>query len=161
MGGFESRWQRTVAPSPCSAEPAFLAAASFGICAITIFASWSRQGIPIGGTECLAVMIRTFNPSRLTSGRTGQSWTRLPAPTASSMQSAFMSSADNKPFTPFTSSRPNGWQLWHAEPEFNGSFMFQESARMPPHHPDTFESAAKANWQSGQHFMMQCSSARR
>src|SRR5882762_7662908 len=54
---FESWWQRTVAPSPCSAEPAFSAAASFGICAIANFPFGSRQGIRIGGTASLALMI--------------------------------------------------------------------------------------------------------
>ncbi|WGS24119.1 MULTISPECIES: hypothetical protein [unclassified Bradyrhizobium] len=55
-------WQRTVAPSPCSAEPAFSAAASFGICALADFPFGSRQGIQIRGTDCLVVMIRNFNP---------------------------------------------------------------------------------------------------
>src|SRR6266436_6540457 len=50
-GEFESWWQRTVAPSPCSAEPAFSAAASFGICAIANFPSGSRQGIRTGDTD--------------------------------------------------------------------------------------------------------------
>jgi hypothetical protein len=44
---------------------------------------------------------------------------------------------------------PNGWQLKHAGPESNDLSTFQESAPIPPHHPDTFESGAKANWQSG------------
>src|ERR1700730_17166838 len=56
-GEFESWWQQTVAPSPCSAEPAFSAAASFGICAIANFPLGSRQGIRIGGTASLALMI--------------------------------------------------------------------------------------------------------
>jgi hypothetical protein len=57
----EPWWQRTVAPSLCSAEPAFSAAASFGICAVADFPFGSRQGIRIGGTDYL-VMIRNFNP---------------------------------------------------------------------------------------------------
>src|ERR1700704_2628557 len=56
-GEFESWWQRRVAPSPCSAEPAFSAAASFGICAIANFPFGSRQGIRIGGTASLALTI--------------------------------------------------------------------------------------------------------
>ena len=58
----ESWWQRTIGPSPCSAEPAFSAAASFGICALTDFLFGPRQGIRIGGTDCLVPMIRSFNP---------------------------------------------------------------------------------------------------
>ena len=65
-----------------SVEPAFLAATSFGICVITTFPSESRQGIQ-RDTDCLGLMIRNFNPSRLTFKTTGQSWTRLPALTAS------------------------------------------------------------------------------
>jgi len=53
-------WQRTVAPSPCSAEPVFSSAASFGICAIASFPSGSRQGIQIVGKVSLALMIRNF-----------------------------------------------------------------------------------------------------
>ena len=63
-----------------SVEPAFLAATSFGI--ITTFPSESRQGIQ-RDTDCLGLMIRNFNPFRLTFKTTGQSWTRLPALTAS------------------------------------------------------------------------------
>jgi hypothetical protein len=59
---FESWWQRTVAPSPYSAEPAFSDVASFGICALADFPFGSRQDIPIRGTDCLALMIRSFNP---------------------------------------------------------------------------------------------------
>ena len=59
-----------------SVEPAFLAATSFGI--ITTFQSESRQGIQ-RDTDCLGLMIRNFNPSRLTFKTTGQPWTRLPA----------------------------------------------------------------------------------
>ncbi|MGB7042979.1 MAG: 4a-hydroxytetrahydrobiopterin dehydratase [Xanthobacteraceae bacterium] len=55
-------WQRTVAPSQCSAEPAFSAAASYGIFALADFVFGSRQGIPIGGTDCLVLMICNFNP---------------------------------------------------------------------------------------------------
>ena len=65
-----------------------------------------------------------------------------------------MSSMDKRLFTPFTSSLPNGWQLKHAGRESNGLFTFQESALIPPHHPYTFGSAAKVNWQSGRHSMM-------
>jgi len=61
IGKFEPWRQRTVAPSSCSAEPAFSVAASFGICAITNFTSGSRQGIWTGGTGCLVLMIRSFN----------------------------------------------------------------------------------------------------
>src|SRR6516165_1642378 len=79
---FEPSWQPTIAPSPCSVEPAFLAATSFGICVITTFPSESHQGIQ-RDTDCLGLMIRNFNLSRLTFKTTGQSWTRLPALTAS------------------------------------------------------------------------------
>jgi hypothetical protein len=41
-----------------------VAAASFGICAIAGFPFGSRQGIRIGGTDCLVLMIRNCNPSR-------------------------------------------------------------------------------------------------
>src|SRR5882757_3986021 len=54
--------KRTVAPSPCLVEPVFSAAASFGICAIANFPSGSRQGIRIGDTDSLVLMIRNFNP---------------------------------------------------------------------------------------------------
>ena len=63
-----------------SVEPAFLAATSFGI--ITTFQSESCQGIQ-RDTDCLGLMIRNFNPSRLTFKTTSQSWTRSPALTAS------------------------------------------------------------------------------
>jgi hypothetical protein len=43
-------------------EPVFSAAASFGICAIANFPSGSRQGIRIGDTDSLVLMIRNFNP---------------------------------------------------------------------------------------------------
>ena len=82
LASSKSRWQRTVAPSPCSAEPAFSAAASFGICAIANFPFGSRQGIRIGGTDSSALMIRNFNPSRPTFTTSGQSRMRLPALTA-------------------------------------------------------------------------------
>jgi hypothetical protein len=72
-------WQRTVAPSPCSAEPVFSAAALSGICAIANFPSGSRQGIQIGGTVSLAVMIRNFDPSRPIFTTNGLSRMRLPA----------------------------------------------------------------------------------
>jgi uncharacterized protein YbjT (DUF2867 family) len=62
IGEFESWCQRTIAPSPCSAEPAFSAAASFDIRALTDFLFGPRQGIRIGGTDCLVLMIRSFNP---------------------------------------------------------------------------------------------------
>src|SRR6516164_11604275 len=75
---FEPSWQPTIAPSPCSVEPALLAATSFGICVITTSPSESRQGIQ-RDTDCLGLMIRNFNPSRLTFKTTGQPWTRLPA----------------------------------------------------------------------------------
>ena len=39
--------QPTIGPSPCSAEPAFSAAASFGICALKDFLFGPRQGIQI------------------------------------------------------------------------------------------------------------------
>src|SRR5882757_11246779 len=81
-GEFESWWQRTVAPSPCSAEPAFSAAASFGICAIANFPFGSRQGIRIGGTASLALMIRNFNSWRPTFKTSGQSRMHWPALTA-------------------------------------------------------------------------------
>ena len=61
IGEFESWWQRTIGPSPCSAEPAFSAAASFGICALSDFPFGSRQGIRIGGIVSLVLMIRNFN----------------------------------------------------------------------------------------------------
>src|SRR6516164_9906850 len=81
-GAFEPWWQPAIAPSPCSVEPAFLAATSFGICVITTFPSESRQGIQ-RDTDCLGLVIRNFNPSRLTFKTTGQSRTRLPALTGS------------------------------------------------------------------------------
>src|SRR5262249_42177570 len=62
IGEFESWWQRTIARSSYSAEPAFSAAASFGICALTDFPFGSLRGIQIGGTDCLVLMIRSFNP---------------------------------------------------------------------------------------------------
>jgi hypothetical protein len=68
-----------VAPSPCSAEPVFSAASSSGICAIANFPSGSRQGIQIGGTVSLAVMIRNFDPSRPIFTTNGLSRMRLPA----------------------------------------------------------------------------------
>jgi hypothetical protein len=43
------------------AEPAFSAAAWFGICALTDFLFASRQGIQIGGADYLVLMIRSFN----------------------------------------------------------------------------------------------------
>ena len=49
---------------------------------ITTFQSESRQGIQ-RATDCLGLMIRNFNPSRLTFKTTGRSWTRLPALTGS------------------------------------------------------------------------------
>ena len=58
---FESWQERTVAPSPCLAEPAFSGAASLGICAIANLPSGSRQGIRIGDTNSLVLMIRNFN----------------------------------------------------------------------------------------------------
>jgi hypothetical protein len=48
--------------APCSAEPAFSAAASFGICAIANFRSGSRQGIRIEDINSLVLMIRNSNP---------------------------------------------------------------------------------------------------
>jgi hypothetical protein len=45
-----------------SAELVFLAAASFGICALTDFQFGSLQGIRIGGADCLVLMVRSFNP---------------------------------------------------------------------------------------------------
>ena len=42
----------------------------------------SRQGIRIGGTDCLVLMIRNFNPSRPTFTTSGQSRRRLLALTA-------------------------------------------------------------------------------
>jgi len=62
---------------------AFLAAASFGICASANFRFGARRGIRIKDTGCLALVIRNFNSSRLTFKTTGQSWTRLPALTGS------------------------------------------------------------------------------
>jgi hypothetical protein len=41
---------------------AFSAGASFGICALTDFLFGPRQGTRIGGTDCLALIIRSFNP---------------------------------------------------------------------------------------------------
>jgi hypothetical protein len=73
-------WQRTVASSPCSAEPVFSAAASSDICAIANFQSGSRQGIEIGGTVSLAVMmIRNFDPSTPIFMANDLSRMRLPA----------------------------------------------------------------------------------
>jgi hypothetical protein len=66
----------------CSAELAFSAAVSFGICAVANFPFGSRQGIRIGGTDFSVVMIRNFNPFRPTSTTSGQSRTRLRALTA-------------------------------------------------------------------------------
>ena len=40
----------------------FSAAASFGSCVLADFPFGSRQGIRIGGTDCLVVTIRNFNP---------------------------------------------------------------------------------------------------
>jgi hypothetical protein len=71
-----------VALSPCLAEPAFSAAALFGICATTNFPFGSRQGIPIRRTDSLVPMIRYFDPWKPTFTTSGQSRTRLPALTA-------------------------------------------------------------------------------
>jgi hypothetical protein len=81
-GEFESWWQRTVAPSPCSAEPGFSAAASFGICAIANFPFGSRQGIRIGDTDSLTLIIHNLNSWRPTFTTSDQSRMRLPALTA-------------------------------------------------------------------------------
>jgi hypothetical protein len=54
--------QRTVVSSPSSAEPDFSAAASFAICALANFLSGSRQGIRIGDTDSLVLMIPNYNP---------------------------------------------------------------------------------------------------
>jgi hypothetical protein len=43
-------------------EPAFSAAASFGICALADFPFGSRQGIRIGGTGCLVLTIHNISP---------------------------------------------------------------------------------------------------
>ena len=58
-----------VALSPCSAEPAFSAAALFAICTTTNFPFGSRQGIQIGRTDSLVPMIRYFNPWKPSSRR--------------------------------------------------------------------------------------------
>jgi hypothetical protein len=71
-----------VAPSPCSAEPAFSAAALFAICTTANFPFGSRQGIQIGRTDSLVPMIRYFNPWKPTFTTSGQSRMRLPALTA-------------------------------------------------------------------------------
>jgi hypothetical protein len=63
-------------------EPAFSAAASFGICAIANFPSGLRQGIRIGDTDSLVMMIRNFNPSKPTFTTSDQSRMRWPALTA-------------------------------------------------------------------------------
>jgi hypothetical protein len=55
-----------VALSPCLGEPAFSAAALFGICATANFRFGSRQGIRIGRTDSL-VSIFYFNPWKPTS----------------------------------------------------------------------------------------------
>src|SRR5207244_13613864 len=81
-GEFESWWQQTLAPSPCSAEPVFSADASSGICALADFRFGSRQGIRIGGGHCLVLMIHSFNRYAPTFTMRGQSRMRLPAPMA-------------------------------------------------------------------------------
>ena len=40
----------------------FLGRRIVGICALTDFLFGPRQGILIGGTDCLVAMIRSFNP---------------------------------------------------------------------------------------------------
>jgi hypothetical protein len=70
-----------VALSPCLGEPAFSAAALFGICATANFRFGSRQGIRIGRTDSL-VPIFYFNPWKPTFTTSGQSRMRLPALTA-------------------------------------------------------------------------------
>jgi hypothetical protein len=63
-----------VALSPCLGEPAFSAAALFGICATANFAFGSRQGIRIARIDSLVPMIRYFNswkPTFTTSGQFG------------------------------------------------------------------------------------------
>lgn len=47
-----------------------------------IFPFGSRQGIRIGGTDCLVLMIRNLNPKAPIFTTSGQSRMRLPAPTA-------------------------------------------------------------------------------
>jgi hypothetical protein len=54
--------QPAVAPSRCSAEPAFSAAASFAVCAITDFPFGLRLGIRIGDANISSHMVRNFNP---------------------------------------------------------------------------------------------------
>ena len=51
----------TNAPSPCSAELGFSAAASFGISASVGFLFGLHQGTRIGVMGCLLLMIRNFN----------------------------------------------------------------------------------------------------
>ena len=61
---------------------AFLAAASFGICASANFRFGARRGIRIKDTGCLALVIRNFNSSKLIFKTNSQSWPHLPALTA-------------------------------------------------------------------------------
>ncbi len=55
-----------------------------------------------------------------------------------------------------------GQETFHSvHVESNGLFTYQESVPTLPHHPATSESAAKANWRSGQRSPIHFSSARR
>ena len=68
---------RTSAPSPCSAEPGFSVAASFGISASVGFPFELHQGTRIGVMRCLLSMIRNFNRSQRTFTTNSRSQVRL------------------------------------------------------------------------------------
>ena len=55
---------RTSAPSPCSAEPGFSVAASFGVFAHADFRFGVHRGTRIALTGCLLLTIRNFNRSK-------------------------------------------------------------------------------------------------
>jgi hypothetical protein len=69
--------RRKKTPSSYSEEPAFWADASFGTSAPMRFLFGLHRGTPTGVTSYLAVTIRTFNRSALTSTTSGQWPTHL------------------------------------------------------------------------------------
>jgi hypothetical protein len=154
---FEPWRPRTNAPSPCSAEPGFSAAASFGISGSVGFLFGLRQGTRIGVLGCLLLMIRNFNRLKQTFTTNNRSRVRLLALTVVNAVSLYVEQTFQSLHVECAQRLATQARQAGVERLVHVSGIGADAAS----HRSMSASAAKANWPPGPRSQMPFSSVRR